>query len=482
MRPFGCHVTILSTIDQLGKFDGKADEGFFFGYILNSKAFIVLNNKTRIVEENLQIRFSESTPNVVSSGPDWLFDIDPLTRTMNYEPIDVCTQSNGFAGTKASYNASQARNETESVKYYILLPLWTADLPFSQDLKKKEDNINNTNNVNTVSSTVNVAGTNEDNELPFDPNMPALEDVSIFNFSSDDEDDVEVADINNLGITIQVSPILTTRIHKDYPFDQVIGDFQSTTQTKKMSKNLKDMEEVYVCQPPGCEDPYFLDRVYKVEKALYGLHKALRAWYETLSTYLLDNGFQRGKINKTLIIKRDKGDIFLFQVYVDDIIFSSTKKELFNAFERLMHETFQTSSMGELTFFLGLQVKQKKDGIFISQDKYIVKILKKFGFIEVKTASTPMETQKPLLKDEDDKTVTTSTELDLLFSSMFDELLNGSSKVVSKSSAVSAADALNQRQHHTTPLNNHTTPAPTCQVITLKPTVISSENINQAET
>ncbi|GJX69478.1 putative ribonuclease H-like domain-containing protein [Tanacetum coccineum] len=96
MRPFGCLVTILNTIDHLGKFDGKADEGFFVGYSLNSKAFRVFNSRTRIVEENLHIRFSESTPNVVGSGPDWLFDIDALTRTMNYELIVAGTQSNGF--------------------------------------------------------------------------------------------------------------------------------------------------------------------------------------------------------------------------------------------------------------------------------------------------------------------------------------------------------------------------------------------------
>ncbi|GKB97836.1 putative ribonuclease H-like domain-containing protein, partial [Tanacetum coccineum] len=164
-------------------------------------------------------------------------------------------------------------------------------------------------------------------------------------------------------------------------------------------------EEVYVCQPPGFEDPDFPDRVYKVEKALYGLHQAPRAWYETLSTYMLDNGFQRGTIDKTLFIKRHKGDILLVQVYVDDIIFGSTKKELCIAFEKLMHEKFQMSSMGELIFFLGLQVQQKKDGIFISQDKYVEEILKKFGFTDVKTASTPMETQKPLLKDENGEEV-----------------------------------------------------------------------------
>nr|GEX69669.1 hypothetical protein [Tanacetum cinerariifolium] len=135
-------------------------------------------------------------------------------------------------------------------------------------------------------------------------------------------------------------------------------------------------KEVHVCQPPGFEDPGFPDRVHKVEKALYELHQAPKAWYETLSAYLLDNGFQRGKINKTLFIKRYKGDILLVQVYVDDIIFGSTRNDLCNAFERLMNEKFQMSSMGELTFFLG-----------------------------VKNASTPMETQKPLLKDEDGEEV-----------------------------------------------------------------------------
>ncbi|GKD18228.1 uncharacterized mitochondrial protein-like protein, partial [Tanacetum coccineum] len=154
-----------------------------------------------------------------------------------------------------------------------------------------------------------------------------------------------------------------------------------------------------VCQPPGFEYPDFHDRVYKVEKALYGLHQAPRAWYETLSTYLLENGFQRGQIDKYLFIKRDQGDILIVQVYVDDIIFGFTKKKLCTKFEKMMHKKFQMSSMGKLTFFLGLQVKQKEDGIFISQDKYVTEILKKFGFSDVKTANTPLETHKPLLKD-----------------------------------------------------------------------------------
>ncbi|GJV16337.1 putative reverse transcriptase domain-containing protein [Tanacetum coccineum] len=164
-------------------------------------------------------------------------------------------------------------------------------------------------------------------------------------------------------------------------------------------------EEVYVCQPPGFEDLHFPDKVYKVEKPLYGLHQAPRALYETLSTYLMENRFRRGTIDKTLFIKKDKGDILLVQVYVDDIIFGSTKKSLCDEFEGLMHKRFQMSSMGELTFFLGLQVQQKEDGIFISQDKYVAEILKKFDFATVKTASTPIETNKALVKDEEAEAV-----------------------------------------------------------------------------
>ncbi|GKC07631.1 putative ribonuclease H-like domain-containing protein [Tanacetum coccineum] len=163
----------------------------------------------------------------------------------------------------------------------------------------------------------------------------------------------------------------------------------------------KIIEEVYVSQPPGFIDPKYPKRVYKVVKALYGLHQAPRAWYAILSTFLLKNRYRRGTIDKTLFIKKDKHNIILVQVYVDDIIFGSTKKSWCDEFKVLMKSRFQMSSMGELTFFLRLQVKQKEDGIFISQDKYVAEILKKFDFASVKTASTPIETHKPLVKDEE---------------------------------------------------------------------------------
>ncbi|GJX61397.1 reverse transcriptase domain-containing protein [Tanacetum coccineum] len=443
MRPFGCPVTILNTIDHLGKFNDKADEGFFVRYSLNSKAFRAFNSRTRIVEENLHIRFSESTPNVVGSGSYWIFDIDGLTRIMNYEPIVAGTQSNGFAGTKASDNTDPKSSHNDECK-----PSTNDGKKVDEDPKKdseckdqeKEDNVNSTN-------TVNVAGTNEVNaiggktsiKLQFDPNMPALEDDSIFEFLRNDEDDGADADMNNLDTTIQVSPNLTTR---DHPLDQVIGDLQSATQTRKMSKNLKEHGFVSTIQQrtnhkdlQNClfacflsqeepkkvihalKDPSWIEAmqeellqfklqevwtlvdlangkraigskwVFNNKKDEMGIvirnkarlvaqgytHKeridydevfapvakieAIRlflayALFKDFIVYQMDvkstflygkikeEVFQSGKIDKSLFIKRYKGDILLVQVYVDDIIFGSTKMELCIALEKLMHEKF----------------------------------------------------------------------------------------------------------------------------------------------
>nr|GFB36248.1 hypothetical protein [Tanacetum cinerariifolium] len=144
-----------------------------------------------------------------------------------------------------------------------------------------------------------------------------------------------------------------------------------------------------------------------------------RARYETLATYLSENGFQRGTIDQTLFIKKQKGDILLVQIYVDDIIFGATNKDLCRSFEKLMKDKFQMSFMGELTFFLGLQVKQKKDGIFISQDKYVAEILRKFRLTEGKSASTPIDIEKPLLKDPDGKDVDVHTYRSMIGSLMY---------------------------------------------------------------
>nr|GEX68020.1 putative ribonuclease H-like domain-containing protein [Tanacetum cinerariifolium] len=490
MKPFGCPVTILNTLDHLGKFDGKADEGFLVGYSLNSKS-------------------SDVNAGDVNVG-DIQGDVEEISRNN-----DV------FQG-----NAIRINSSTHAVN-------------------AASTSINTASNIIAAGSlNINIADSNH-------TNMSTLEATGIFDGAFDDRDLGAEADTNNLDSSIVFSPIPTTKVHKDHPKEQIIRDLNLNTQTrrminfseetamvsfidrqrrtnhkdfqnclfacflsqmkpKKVIQALKDpswieamqeelfqfklwdlwtlvdlhygkraigskwvfrkkldergivirnkarlitqghtqeegidydevfapvarieairlflayasfkdfipyqmdvkssflygkiKEEVYVCQPPGFEDPDFPNKVYKVKKVLYGLHQAPRAWYETLSIYLLNNGFKRGQIDKTLFIKRNKGDILLVQVYVDDIIFRSTNKEMCDAFKILMQEKFQMSSMGELALFLGLQVKKKQDGIFISQDKYLAEILKKFGFFEVNTASTSMETSKLLLKDED---------------------------------------------------------------------------------
>ncbi|GJY65690.1 putative ribonuclease H-like domain-containing protein [Tanacetum coccineum] len=464
MRPFGCPVTILNTIDHLGKFDGKADEGFFVGYSINSKAFRVFNSRTRIVEENLHVQFSENTPNIAGSGPNWLFDIDALTKSMNYKPVVAGNQSNGNAGTKACDDAGKARMETSSPNVGFK-PLGYDEKKATEEPKneggdsskdgesydqEKEDNVNSTNTVNAASTNeVNGVGANTSIKLPDDPNMPELEDIV---YLDNNEDVGAEADMNNLDAFMSVSPILTTRIHKDHPVEQIIGDLNSAPQTRRMTKNLeerglfssvqqrtnhKDFQNcLFACflsqeehkktlvELPNGKRAIGTKWVFRNKKDERGIviknkarlvaqgytqekgidYKIVFADIDVKSAFLygkIEEEVYRGKIDKTLFIRGDKGDILLVQVYVDDIIFSSTKKSLCIEFEKLMHKKFQMSSMGELIFFLGPQVKQKEDGIFISQDKYVTDSFGRNLVLLCKDRSNTMETQKLLLKDED---------------------------------------------------------------------------------
>ncbi|KAK6160510.1 hypothetical protein DH2020_003891 [Rehmannia glutinosa] len=164
-------------------------------------------------------------------------------------------------------------------------------------------------------------------------------------------------------------------------------------------------EEVYVEQPPGFEQKTLGDKVYKLKKALYGLKQAPRAWYDTLSQFLTDNGFTKGKVDRTLFRIQDGESILLVQIYVDDIIFGSTNKELCDKFSNLMQGKFEMNMMGELTFFLGLQVKQLKDGTFIYQTKYTKYLMKKFGMEEKSSMKIPMNTSVKMDMDADGKPV-----------------------------------------------------------------------------
>nr|GEV32263.1 hypothetical protein [Tanacetum cinerariifolium] len=491
LRPFGCHVMILNTLDHLGKFDAKGGEGYFVGYSMSSKAFRVFNKRTKKVEENLHVDFLKNKFIKKGAGPNWLFDIDTLTNSMNYVPLVVArTSSTNISSTKDL--VSQGVKKDVSSLRYIALPNWFHEAHMESSNSDDQDACNaDVSKMEfefpTVSSPVPTVFLDTSpktssglrlisKEVINQEETPSLDNA--LTLSNRFEDTIRVeADLSNMESGIPASPTPTFRIHKDHPKSQRIGPVDTPVQTRYKSnkikehsfiatihqkttldllqfciflsflsqeepkkivdalkdprirpigtkwvlKNKKDKrgimignkarlvaqghtqekgidyeevfaqiarieairlflayalfmrftvyqmyvksafiygtidEEVYVMQPLGFQDPEFPDRVYKVEKAMYGLHQAPRAWYGTLSKYLLDNGFQRGTIDQTL------------------------------DFGALMHDKFQMSVMGELTFFLGLQVLQKKDGIFLSQDKYVGGILKKFGYSDVRS-------------------------------------------------------------------------------------------------
>ncbi|GKE68907.1 putative ribonuclease H-like domain-containing protein [Tanacetum coccineum] len=229
IRPFGCHVTILNTIDHLGKFAGKSDEGFLVGYSLQSKAFRVYNLETKRVEENLHITFLENKPNVAGKGPTWLFDLDYLTDSMNYHPVSSENQANLHAGqqeanqnagTEEIIDAGDSDKEDESAQDCFVLPIWPS-----------------------YSSTITPALTKHSEED--DSELPPLEDIyqnstdGIFTTSSFD-DEGAVADFTNLETIVNVNPIPTSRIHSSLPSALILGDPTSLVQTR--SKMEMDYE------------------------------------------------------------------------------------------------------------------------------------------------------------------------------------------------------------------------------------------------
>jgi hypothetical protein len=164
-------------------------------------------------------------------------------------------------------------------------------------------------------------------------------------------------------------------------------------------------EEVYVRQPPGFESPKYSDRVYKLSKALYGLKQVSRAWYARLKTILLEHGFILGSVDKTIFTLNHVTDFLVIQIYVDDIIFCASSHTLMSRFQEMMESEFQMSMMRELTFFLGIQVKQTKQGTFVHQVKYTKDLMKKFNMTELKLVSTPMSSAASLGPDEDGEAV-----------------------------------------------------------------------------
>nr|GEW28122.1 copia protein [Tanacetum cinerariifolium] len=348
MRPFGCHVTILNTLDSLAKFKGKVDEGFLVGYSVSSKAFRVFNSRTHIVQKTLHVNFLENKPNVASSGPTWLFDIDSLTRTMNYQPVTARNQTNPNTGFHDKFDAEKAGEEID--QQYMVFLVWSFGSTNPQkndgnvafdgkehdlDAKKPESEV-------SVSPSSSAQSRKQDDKTNKEAKgkSPVESSTGYRNLSLEFKDffDDSINEVNATGSQVPtVGQILTNgtntfsvvgpsnAVEEGIDYEEVftlVARIEAIRLFLAYASFMRFMvyqidvkstllygtieEEVYVCQPLGFKDPNYPDKVYKVVNAFYGLHQAPRAWYETLAKYLLENGFQRGKIDQTLFIKRQK--------------------------------------------------------------------------------------------------------------------------------------------------------------------------------
>nr|GEU40018.1 putative ribonuclease H-like domain-containing protein [Tanacetum cinerariifolium] len=406
LRPFGCHVTILNTFDQLGKFDGKSNSGFLVGYSLNSKAFRVYNLETKRVEENLDKALNDDEPSYpIDPSMPHLEDIyaSPsvgIFTDLSYDDEGVVTDFNNLETTVTISPTPTTRIHTIHPKTQILRDLLSAIQTKIKRLILWQCKKHTIMATSTIEAEY-IAAAHCCGQVLWIQNQ--LLDYGF----------------NLMNIKIYIDNESTICIVKNHVFHlktkhiEIRHHFIRDAYEKKLTQVLKIHTDDNVADL--LTKAFDVSRNKKDEWGVVVRNKARlvaqghRAWYATLSTFLEKSRYRRGAIDKTLFIKQDKKDIMLVQVNVDDIIFGSTNKSWCDEFEELMKNRFSMSFMGELTFFLGLQVKKKEDGIFISQDKYVAEILKKFDFLSVKTASTPIETQKHLVKDEEAVDVTPKT-------------------------------------------------------------------------
>ncbi|GJY32449.1 putative ribonuclease H-like domain-containing protein, partial [Tanacetum coccineum] len=424
IRPFGCHVTILNTIDHLGKFDGKYDEGFLVGYSLNSKAFRVYNLETKRVKENLHITFLENKPNVAGRGLNWLFDLDYLTDSMNYQSVRSDNKANKHAGPKeANHSAgTHDKREAESAQDYFILLIWSSytstvkrlevknesenptkntDLKinekpkFAQDTKDllhqaRAARASSTNIVNTASTPVSTTSpsgglfyTDQD-----DSQIPALKDSydnpndGIFtNVSYDDEG--AVADLTNLETIVNVSSIPTSRIHSIHHSTQMLGDLKLAVQTR--SNILVDF-------------PYGKKEIWT--KCVYRNKKDERARIEAVRIFLAFASYMGFIVNQI-----DVKSAFLYGTIDEEVYVSQPPGFVDPKCPKKVYKVVKA--------LYGLHQAPRA-----YQDKYVAEIIKKFDFASVKTISTPIKTQKPLVKDEE------ATDVDVhLYRSMIGSLM-----------------------------------------------------------
>ena len=437
---FGCKVFVLNNgKEPVGKFDSKADEGIFIGYSTHSKAYRVYNKRTLTVEESVHVVFDES------SKGDCVVSCDGNTGTFLDHENSTPQQ---MEENQIEDREMQAYDKDLAQEIQPQLPIaWKSNKnhPISNilgDIAKGVVTRRTLNNFCYYVAFVSQIEPKSIKEALQDDHwiMAMQEELNQFDRNQvwelvpkpDDRPEIGTRwvyrnKLDESGIIIRNKARLVAQGYSQeegIDYDEtyapvarleairILLAFASIMNFKLYQMDVKSaflngyiQEEVYVSQPPGFESFEHPDYVFKLKKALYGLKQAPRAWYDRLSNFLLQKGFKRGTVDTTLFIERSGKDILLVQIYVDDIIFGATNDNLCKKFSELMQSEFEMSMMGELTFFLGLQIKQLNDGIYIHQSKYCRELLKRFGMDSCKSASTPMSVACYLDQDEAGKAV-----------------------------------------------------------------------------
>ncbi|GJU49618.1 retrovirus-related pol polyprotein from transposon TNT 1-94, partial [Tanacetum coccineum] len=394
-KVFGSKCFILNTKDYLTKFDPKSTEGVFLGYSPNSKAYIVLNKETMKVEESLNVKFDESPP--PKSSP--LVDDDILEN-------DIIENQDKDLEIKENEPLNKEISNTKNSKDH---PLGTVIGNLNE--RTLRSHVQNQSNFFCFVSSVepkNVKEAIQDESwtMAMQEELNQFKTNDVWSLVPPPENQTIIAQGYNQqeGIDFDetyapVARLESIRILLAYACAHDFKLFQMDVKSAFLNGFIN--EEVYVAQPPGFVDFEKPNHVFKLKKALYGLKQAPKAWYDRLKAFLLDHLYTMGLVDNTLFTKKRNSHIIIVQIYVDDIIFGSTCQELCDDFSKIMHDEFEMSMMGELNFFLGLQIKQLEDGIFFNQSKYVKEMLKKFGLEDSKPIKTPMSSETKLTRDED---------------------------------------------------------------------------------
>ncbi|GJX25693.1 retrovirus-related pol polyprotein from transposon TNT 1-94 [Tanacetum coccineum] len=368
---FGSLYYIIRDGENLDKMKEKGNACIFVGYSTQSRAYSVFNKRTRIIVETIHVNFDE-LPQIVSNQ----VSSDPVPQG----PTTVLEQDSLSPGPQSQENVPQvAETVTTSNELDLLFSLMFDEL------------LNGTTPVVSKSSTVHVADApNKPQQHHTTPStsITVAADTPPLNIQTTPVTQGQATNSQSFSPVARLEAVwlfIAYTTHKSFPV------YQMDVKTTFLYGPLK--EEVYVNQPDRFVDPYHPDQVYRLKKALYGLKQAPRVWYGELSNFLVSKGFLKGSIDPTLFITKHREDILLVQIYVDDIIFGSTNPKLSKRFEKLMHSKFDMSMMGELKFFLGIQIHQSPRGIFINQAKYAQEILKKHGMSSCDSIGTLMATK-----------------------------------------------------------------------------------------